>query len=219
MGWIVTLRSMVVSLTRMVISLILLFLSSVLHAVPPYRIGQYHQGGVIFWLDPTQHYLHGLIADIKDQPGGNVATNAPNWASPDYSTFITRNTGAYGGKANTSAIIFAVGANAEAASLCSNSSAQDYHDWYLPDVIELTWMYINQMSITPTALEHGGSAFISVNDTLNIGGNMPIIGYWSSNQVYHNTFNAWYIDFVSGGLFSQEQNNTNYNNVRCIRAF
>lgn len=184
-----------------------------------FKIGQYYQGGVIFWLDPTLKYQHGLIADIKDQPGGNTATNAPNWANPDYSTFITPNTGAYGGKTNTTAIIFALGTNAQAASLCSNSSAQDFHDWYLPDVVELTWMYINQMTITQKALEHGGSDFISVNTTLNTGANMPIIGYWTSNQVANNTFNAWYLDFVSGGLFAQEQNNTNYNNVRCIRAF
>ena len=44
--------------------------------VPPapspktYTIGQYVQGGVIFWLDPSMQ--HGLVASIVDMNGGGL---------------------------------------------------------------------------------------------------------------------------------------------------
>ena len=169
-----------------------------------FTVGQYYNGGVIFWTDPAQKYQHGLIADINDQPTQLAWANA----APCSNTFesITGN-GAYTGAANTAQIIqICTAASAPAAAACSNSTAQGYNDWYLPSELELAQMLTNQMTINPAAQANGGSTFASIY------GN-PL--YWSSTEF--DAAGAW--DFTG-----YHYNTTNYDkslplSVRCVRAF
>lgn len=172
------------------------------------RVGDFHQGGVIYWLDPSQQFRHGLVADIADQPGGSAYA----WdASPPTITGATGNK-AYAGKnslgGNTYIILNAIIAtNAQAAQACASNRSGGYTDWYLPSIMELELMYDQQMTITQTALAFNGSAFVDVNDSST--------GYWSSTE--HDGFTAWYFGFANSAQF--QNNKDALFRVRCIRAF
>ena len=166
-------------------------------------VGDYYQGGVIYWLDSKKSNKHGLIVDIND---------APDVKDYAWDTMPPSKTGAtgdkpYTGKTNTQTIIAAIGADrARAASVCASSHNQDYSDWYLPAKKELELMLGKSSltsKITKTAKAHGGNAF----------SHSP---YWSSTEFHINS--AWNI---SGGSSTQA---TTYKksiplNVRCIRSF
>jgi len=175
------------------------------HAANPsakvFTVGQYYEGGVIYWTDPAQKNQHGLIADINDQPGAAAYA----WSTTNTTTGAINN-GAYAGRTNTTIIVNS-GIIAPAASACVNSGAQGYHDWYLPSEMELAMMFVNQMAITQTAKEHGGSAFADINT-----GNAS---YWSS--IESDAGNAWFFGFLDG---LQNINTKNFAlGVRCVRAF
>lgn len=166
-------------------------------------VGDYYQGGVIYWLDSKKSNEHGLIVDINDAP------DAKGYA---WDTTPPSKTGAtgdmpYAGKANTQTIIAAIGADrAHAASACASSHHQDYSDWYLPAKKELELMLGKgklTAGIIKTANAHGGHTF----------SHSP---YWSSTEFHVNS--AWN---VSGGSSTQA---TTYKkniplSVRCIRSF
>lgn len=119
-------------------------------------VGDFYQGGVIYWLDPTSlQPQHGLIADIADQNG------TFQWGATNVMTGATGN-GAYAGKnspgGNTYIILHQVPPiTAQAATACATSQSGGYEDWYLPSIMELALMFDRQMTITFTALAHGGS--------------------------------------------------------------
>ncbi|HEX4045033.1 MAG TPA: DUF1566 domain-containing protein [Gammaproteobacteria bacterium] len=166
-------------------------------------VGAYHQGGVIYWLDPEKQYQHGLIVDINDAP------SASGYA---WDTTPPGKTGAigdkpYAGKANTQTIIATIGSKrAQAASICANSHNQGYSDWYLPAKKELALM-LGQGRMTAkiieTAKAHGGEDF----------NQSP---YWSSTEYAFNS--AWN---VSGGRrdYGATYKKNTLLRVRCIRAF
>ena len=177
------------------------------HAANPsakvFTVGQYYEGGVIYWTDPAQKNQHGLIADINDQPGAAAYA----WSTTNTTTGAINN-GAYAGRTNTTIIVNS-GIIAPAASACVNSGAQGYHDWYLPSEMELGMMFVNQMAITRTAQANGGSAFASINAVGNAA------DYWSSIEL--DADNAWRFAFNAGGQRNLTKNFTL--SVRCVRAF
>lgn len=168
-------------------------------------VGEFSQGGVIYWLDPTStsHNTHGLIADIADK-------GSFQWSVANTSTGATLN-GAYQGQNigtfNTAKILATPGTTYPAASACATSASQGYSDWYLPSIMELALMFDEQMTIRQTAIANGGSAFADINSG---------ISYWSSTE--GNAVNAaWVFNF---NLDSQLTNaKSNVLSVRCVRAF
>lgn len=163
-------------------------------------VGEFSQGGIIYWLDPTStsHNTHGLVADIADK--GTFA-----WSTANTTTGATLN-GAYQGQNtgtfNTAKILATPGATYPAASACATSTSQGYSDWYLPSRMELALMFYEQMSITQAAIANGGSGFVFAI-------------YWSSTE--NNVSTAGNFNF-SNGVQSSDTKNLNQN-VRCIRAF
>lgn len=166
------------------------------------HVGSYYQGGIVFWLDSARAYKHGLIVDIKDAP------HAPGYAWDTNPPSLTGAKGdkAYAGKANTQAIIAAIGdTRAQAANACATSHNQDYSDWYLPAKAELEQLLINKKNLVKTAKEHGGSALSS----------SP---YWSSTEFRANS--AWNISgLLTGGAHDSTYKKNIALSVRCIRSF
>ena len=130
-------------------------------------IGDYHQGGVIFYLDGNGS---GLICDISD-----IASplNQVRWGCANDSLAGAASTSIGGGFSNTTDIINGCNEVGIAAEVCYNLTNGGYSDWYLPSKDELNEMYINKTIINATSISNGGYA-------LNISDDED--EYWSSSQ-------------------------------------
>jgi len=161
-----------------------------------YEVGDYAQGGVVFWVDETGQ--HGLVAAYRDSGHSPI-----QW----YNGTDT-NTGAIGyrlfaGESNTILIIASQGPDLwdYAAGICIGYN-NTYSDWYLPSAYELEVMFSNKAAIDATALANGGTA---IAEDL----------YWSSTR-YENG-RARVVDFGSGSLIARMKSEAN--RVRPVRAF
>lgn len=168
------------------------------------QIGDYYQGGIIFYLNGDGG---GLIAAPTDQSTGIkwggirnyvYSSHVPVRAIPPTYNYYYITTGATGteigtGQANTDAIIAAQGADYYAAQLCNDLVLNGYNDWFLPSRDELYQMYIHREVI-------GGF-------TTGI--------YWSSSE-YDND-EAWRQYFYNGS-YNVYNKYTSYD-VRGVRAF
>jgi len=98
-----------------------------------YTIGEYVNGGYIFYLDKTGE--HGLVCAPEDQSGNAF------WGSwiPAGATGKAKGTGSR----NTADIINGSPAETTAAKLCFELQLNGYNDWFLPSVDELYLMYSN----------------------------------------------------------------------------
>ncbi len=172
---------------------------------PSYSVGDFAQGGIVFWVDETGQ--HGLACAKTDQNGG-----APiRWYAGTFGLTQAKGDGPFAGEANTSIIIAALVAigddgNSYAARVCNElqitEGGKTYGDWYLPSNEELKLMYDDKSTINTTAGNNGGSSF--ANDY-----------YWSSTD--YTTNNAWHLLFSDGSQNSYEKSNAN--RVRAVRAF
>jgi hypothetical protein len=152
--------------------------------VTTYSVGDFAQGGVVFWVDETGQ--HGLVCAKSDQSTG------VRWYAGTHGHTRALGDGLYAGKANTAIIISALVAIGDdgstyAARICNElqvtSGSKTYGDWYLPSKYELDLMYDNKATINATATANGGSGFASTQ-------------YWSSTE--YNDYNTWYRNFGSG---------------------
>ncbi len=171
--------------------------------VTTYSVGDFAQGGVVFYVDETGQ--HGLACAIEDLDGGNGL----QWYNGSYTTTSAVGDGIYAGEMNTLLIIANQGATLTnyAAGLCANYSVTQngvtYGDWYLPSIKELELMYQRETTISATATSNGGSYFIPWD-------------YWSSTEKSNNTY-AWAVFFVGGDKYGLGKNGPA--GVRAVRAF
>ena len=128
--------------------------SNTVNSVTP-PIGDFYQGGVVFWIDPNDS-TRGMVMDIFALP-------AAEWGCYNY------NVGAYGfnlgtGQLNTQQIINSNcvsywGSNSIAAELCDSSTNAGYSDWFLPSVND----YVEIASLAPLLdnyiLNYGGGYY------------------------------------------------------------
>ena len=154
-------------------------------------IGDFYQGGVIFYLDG---FGGGLISDIQDAGTAEWGCFGTLLGNPE--TEIRT------GMQNTVNILNECSEPIIAAQLCENSTAQGYTDWYLPSKDELNHIYLSQTIINATSTANGGGVFDSS-------------GYWSSSESGNNY--AWRQYFSNG--YKNSGNKVNTNGVRAIRAF
>lgn len=169
-----------------------------------YEIGDFAQGGVIFWLDETGQ--HGLVCAKQDQSSGM------RWYAGTLGNTQAKGSGPFAGEANNSIIIAALVAigddgNTYAARLCNELQMTEgettYGDWYLPSREELNLIYGQKSTIDATATANGGSAFANAY-------------YWSSTEANINY--AYCIDFLDGRQIQSGNKFSNFR-VRAIRAF
>lgn len=97
------------------------------------KIGDYHQGGIIFYLDATNE--HGLIAAMHDQ------SNAAIWGCPEISEPIAAQRDIGFGNINTLEIVNNCSEENTAAKICTQFNVDGYDDWFLPTVHELELLY------------------------------------------------------------------------------
>jgi hypothetical protein len=167
-----------------------------------YSVGDYAQGGIIFWLDESGR--HGLVASKFDQ------SPFAKWYAGTYGATRATGDGPFSGEMNTGIIIsshISIGDDglAYAAQICADAKLGDgpktYGDWYLPTLNELWEMYLTRDLINSVAIANGGTALSG--------------SYWSSTEFDGTT--AWKLSF-SGGAYSQTDK-AEQNRVRAIRAF
>ena len=175
-------------------------------------IGDFHQGGVVFYVDSSGG---GLIVDIQDLPNpnpigntsldsvlsrwGNYATHVPGTSSPVIGS----------GYANTQNFINLYNSGNFAVHQCVNSNNQGYSDWYLPSKNELEEIFLHGELIDSISLINGGHLF----DDL-----APLYPYWSSTESSSTTDFRYSYAVYSNGLSLLRGKILEYK-VRAVRAF
>ena len=157
-------------------------------------IGEFRDGGVVFWQDGKGG---GLVCAITDQTSATQWYNGVDvWTGATGSAIGT-------GKTNTAEIIKDQGATETdyAAGIANAYKGGGYTDWFLPSKLELTEIYNNKDIINPIALAHSGELL----------GNF----YWSSTE--YNTDWAYFFVFPAG--ISQNHSKAGTSAVRAVRAF
>ncbi len=168
-----------------------------LASVPPSAVGDFRDGGVVFYVDPEDN-THGLICAIEDQSTGIQWYNGTNMVTNADGILIGT------GKANTELIIAAQGPTETdyAAGLARAYRGGGYSDWFLPSKQELNHIRIQMNYINATAQAHGGDAFVE-ND------------YWSSTE--ESITQAFRRSFIFGD--DNGQNKSSKRHVRAVRTF
>lgn len=168
-----------------------------------YKIGDFAQGGIIFWLDETGK--HGLVVSKFD------VTSNTRWFSGSFGNTHAKSDGLYAGKSNMNIIIASHAALGDdnatyAARLANEYQATEngitYGDWYLPSKYELNLLYLNRNAINAAINLEGGEVLNGVN-------------YWSSNEVSNTSANV--VNLSTGSVNNALKNGANY--VRAIRSF
>jgi hypothetical protein len=187
---------------------------------PKYKIGDFAQGGIVFWVDKTGE--HGLVCAKSDSPFKIM------W-STTHSKISSYKEDIYDGKENTELIRldynetiasfkkhfkdYKPSPNSCAAIYCDTLSiSQDgvtYDDWYLPSIKELSQVYDNYVLIDKIASENGGDVFKKRPY-------FQITSYWSSTE-YKNSDYAYRVRFSNGRKLGLDKNYAY--RVRAIRAF
>lgn len=151
-------------------------------------VGDYYQGGVIFYLfqsgDPgyIEGETHGLIVAIENQHSSGI-----KWHNgSDIITNATDNS-IGGGQTNTTTIISKQGDGTYAASVCDTYSVIwggiTYNDWYLPTWVELDRIFDMKATINATASANGGS-------DLELGYHWTSLEFPDKNQPMSRNFNS-----------------------------
>lgn len=174
--------------------------------VTTYVIGDFAQGGIVFWVDETAQ--HGLVCAKQDQSDGE------RWHAGTGSDDATNAFGddIFTGETNTAIIIatyLTIGdGNTYAARISNELTITEggiiYDDWYLPSKKELSLINQNKAIIETTAIQNGGTALS--NDF-----------YWSSTESTDST--AWSRFFGSDDSYQLEGQKKEMSHVRSIRSF
>jgi hypothetical protein len=161
---------------------------------PFVSIGDFLEGGVVFFVDETGE--HGLVCAVLDQ-GSDI-----NWGCPSLIDFGAKGLEIGTGQQNTLDIIGACNDSNTAAAICEQLELNGYNDWFLPSRDELDSLYRHREIIQETALKNNGGYFQSGT-------------YWSSSHYLDNT--VWVQHFGAGNQSSDLKDKENI--VRAIRKF
>ena len=156
-------------------------------------IGDYIQGGIVFYLDGNGGGL--IAAPIDQSTGAEWGCYGPNVINGAFGLTIGT------GKQNTIDIEAGCNTPGTAADICANLTLGGYSDWFLPSNDELREMYLN--------IGQGSQSG-------NIGNFAPSL-YWTSTQYQVQPHFALYTHFGTGYNFFISKAN-NYH-VRAVRAF
>ena len=156
------------------------------------EIGDFHEGGVVFWLSPDK--TSGYVCSV----GSYLA----KWGC--YGTSITGADGLYIGQGAQNTLDIEAGCTTAgtAADICANLTLNGYNDWFLPSRGELIAIYNNKAIISTTSINNGGSS-------------LGTSRYWSSSE---NTASLAYNVWFNDGTYDNYLKGVTYS-VRAIRRF
>ena len=172
-------------------------------AVRKYLVGDFAQGGIVFYVDETGE--HGLVCTKSD-------IDTLRWYAGTTGETQSKGNGPFSGEMNTSIIIssqVAIGddGNSYAARACSELIITErgitYGDWYLPSKDELLLMFENKARIDDAAVDNGGTIFST------------LLKYWSSTEI--SSSSAYRVRIDNGVAASELKFESNL--VRAVRAF
>ncbi|MDA7578579.1 T9SS type A sorting domain-containing protein [Flavobacteriales bacterium] len=162
-------------------------------------IGDFYQGGVIFWIDPNDS-TQGLACDVAD-----VAFT--DWGCTG--SHIAGGTAIGAGLQNTIDIVSNCTQTGIAARYCHNMISANQTDWFLPSQDEAYQIYYYRNQINPTAIANGGSSFSNGE-------------YWTSTESPQwNTANGYYLSMTvhfGNGIINDKNKGSNHY-VRAVRSF
>ena len=171
-------------------------------------IGDFHEGGIIFYLDGNGG---GLIAATKDEgrsdwTWGCIYDDVPGANGTAIGT----------GYQNTMDIVNA-GCENGAANYCVDLELNGYDDWYLPSIGELNQMYLNIGGANSYGL--GDIGFFQFN---SLAGTFS--RYWSSTESSEDQDFAYSLDVITGTLPGwvgpgEPERKTSPWEARAIRSF
>ncbi|WP_411894272.1 hypothetical protein [Winogradskyella sp. A2] len=180
------------------------------------KIGDFHEGGIVFWLDPNDN-SHGLVCAITD----NTSSHKVSWAP--YGTTLnskSKRIGSYssnigGGMNNTKTILTNFGKSRRiAAGLANSYRGGGYNDWFLPNFEELVLIFKQREIINRACIANGGSALVEAK---NLGiYTYTNIAYWTSNE--SDKFHGQIV-YYNNGVQSYSSSKGDYQRVRAVRAF
>jgi len=180
------------------------------------NLGDFHQGGIIFYLDNSGITQKGLILDTSyleaTYSWSSQDTLISDWGQNLHYCLGTEDKLIGGGKNNT--LVFEQdhpGGN-YAANLCFNSNSGGFSDWFLPSIDEL-WQVMLNINIIDSSINIYGGDIIHVNF------------HWSSTQVLVDSlggdiryaYGAWPYT-TNGPYITTKSKNTAYlvRSIRCI---
>ena len=171
----------------------------------PPEIGEYYEGGIVFYIAPTPTDLDGdgvvdtgLICSIEDQ--GNE-----QWSDNIYETTNASQVNIGKGYSNTQIIISKqeITINSYAAGIASTYAGGGFTDWFLPSKKELIEMFYKQ-------------TIINDGSTANYGDNL-VGNYWSSTESNNASSDSRAFGYWNNAM-SRLNKNLSYK-VRAIRVF
>jgi hypothetical protein len=165
-------------------------------------IGDLREGGVVFWIDPTDN-THGLVCALSDYPTvvqwGCADIDLPSVPNVTILPFRNPDGAKIGDGADNTDKMLNDCATAPAAL-----AARSYgNEWFLPSINELGEMNQHKTAINATATANGGAALL--------GGEAL---YWSSTE--RDVGIAWIWSFTGTSYVEQK---VKEKNMRAVRAF
>lgn len=173
---------------------------SIMKASATYAIGDFVQGGVVFWVSLSgEHCKVVSIYDVSPISWSNVSSGLIGSSAQSE----------INGAGNTVAIMMQSGNTNSAAQHCADLAYGGYDDWYLPSIDELIQVYLNKDEINKTAVDNGGEKF---SDGAGVASN-----YWSSTE-FDADFARRHSFFNGSPLNNIGPKDVNHR-VRAVRAF
>ena len=105
-----------------------------------YKVGDFAQGGVVFYVDATG--AHGLVYPAPELLTTFKALWSPIQASTG--TYVLTDSTIGSGQKNTSSIVSKYGSGTYTAKTCEDLVTGGYSDWYLPSIFELSEILRNK---------------------------------------------------------------------------
>lgn len=159
------------------------------------EIGDWFQGGIVFYKDGNGH---GLIAPQNDQSDGI------QWGC--YGTSIRGAISYTDGTGNTKAIVASCITRPIAASVCDELVLNGYDDWFLPAKDQLDFLFQQQTVVGGFS----GNVYCSSSEFNEVKRSI-------FNPVRHNERANWVHNFYTGKR--GDANKYDISKVRCVRAF
>jgi hypothetical protein len=175
-------------------------LESRIEALEPPKVGDFHAGGVVFWVNPNDN-SHGLVCAVSDL--SSTAFYACYASTSAGSTLSSIGAGAQ----NTADILASCATPGTPVELSSSLTLNGYNDWFLPSRDELEEMYTHRALINTTSAQNGGSDFSAIGSTAY---------YWSSTEDGFLRAYVWVFEY--GYWISTDKEYPGYSS-RAVRAY